>query len=109
MVLHHCGHREVLENRDSPQAAVAGGDLEPWHLLVHTECIRSSDFDKTIERIPASRFARKLSAVLDPVRATDAEYVVERGKQPVAFGSSCPGRVTVLKALSDELRDPRAP
>jgi antitoxin (DNA-binding transcriptional repressor) of toxin-antitoxin stability system len=55
----------------------------------------------TIKRITATRFARNLSAVLDQVRETGTEYVIERGKQPVARVSPCPGRMTALEALSD--------
>lgn len=55
----------------------------------------------TVKRITATELARNLSAVLDQVRETGAEYVVERGRQPVAHISSSPGRMTAEQALAD--------
>ncbi len=55
----------------------------------------------TIKRITATELARNLSSVLDRVRETGEEYVVERSKQPVAHLSARPGHMTAAEALAD--------
>lgn len=54
----------------------------------------------SIKRITATELARNLSAVLDQVRETGQEFVVERRRQPVAQLSSSPGRMTAAEALA---------
>ncbi len=55
----------------------------------------------SIKRITATELARNLSAVLDQVRETGEEYVVERGRQPVARVSPSPGIMSAEQALAD--------
>lgn len=57
-----------------------------------------------MKRITATALARNLRAVLDQVRETGEEYVVERGKQPVARVSPSPGQMTAEEALADLYR-----
>ncbi|MDT8439555.1 MAG: type II toxin-antitoxin system Phd/YefM family antitoxin [Wenzhouxiangellaceae bacterium] len=54
-----------------------------------------------MKQITATELARNLSAVLDQVRESGEDYVVERARQPVARLSPTPGRMTAEQALAD--------
>jgi len=64
----------------------------------------------SIKRITATELARNLSAVLDQVRETGEEFVVERGRQSVAHVTPSPGIMSAEQALADlhESCDPAA-
>jgi prevent-host-death family protein len=57
-----------------------------------------------MKRITATELARNLSNVLDQVRETGEEYLVERGRQPVARVLPTPRRMTAEQALADLYR-----
>jgi len=57
-----------------------------------------------MKTITATELARNLSAILDQVRETGEEYVVERGRKPVARVSPTPGAMTAADALADLYR-----
>lgn len=63
-----------------------------------------------MKTITATELARNLRSILDQVRETGEEYVVERGRQPVARVSPTPGLKTAAEALADLYRtlDPAA-
>lgn len=54
-----------------------------------------------MKTITTTELARNLRAILDQVRETGEEYVVERGRQPVARVSPTPGAMTAVDALAD--------
>lgn len=54
--------------------------------------------------ITATELPRNLRTVLDQVRETGEEYIVERGRQPVARVTPTPGKITVADALADLYR-----
>lgn len=57
-----------------------------------------------MRRITATELSRNLSTVLDQVRETGEEYLVVRGRQPVARVLPTPGRLTAEQALADLYR-----
>lgn len=57
-----------------------------------------------MKRITATELARNLISVLDQVRETGEEYLVESGRQPVARVLPTPGRMTAEQALADLYR-----
>jgi len=57
-----------------------------------------------MKRITATELARNLRAVLDQVRESGEDYIVERGRQPVARVSPSPGHMTAEQALADLYR-----
>ncbi|MFU8878305.1 MAG: type II toxin-antitoxin system Phd/YefM family antitoxin [Wenzhouxiangellaceae bacterium] len=57
-----------------------------------------------MKRITVTELARNLRAVLDQVRETGEDYIVERGRQPVARVSPSPGHMTAEQALADLYR-----
>lgn len=57
-----------------------------------------------MKRITATELARNLRAVLDQVGESGEEYVVERGRQPVARVGPSPGRMTAEQAFADLYR-----
>jgi len=57
-----------------------------------------------VKTITTTELARNLRAILDQVRETGEEYVVKRGRQPVARVSPTPGAMTAADALADLYR-----
>lgn len=57
-----------------------------------------------MKTITATELARNLRAILDQVRETGEEYIVERGRQPVARVTPTPGTMTAADALADLYR-----
>ena len=57
-----------------------------------------------MKKITATDLARNLRAVLDRVNETGEEYVVERGRRPVARVSQSPGLLTAEEAMADLYR-----
>lgn len=57
-----------------------------------------------MRRITATELARNLGTVLDQVRETGEEYLVERGRQPVARVLPTPSRLTAEQGLADLYR-----
>jgi len=57
-----------------------------------------------MKKITATDLARNLRAVLDQVNETGEEYVVERGRRPVARVSPSPGLLSADEAMADLYR-----
>jgi antitoxin (DNA-binding transcriptional repressor) of toxin-antitoxin stability system len=57
-----------------------------------------------MERITATELARNLRALLDRVSEGREEYLVERGRRPVARILPSPGELTAEQAMADLYR-----
>jgi len=57
-----------------------------------------------MERITATELARNLRALLDRVSEGHEEYLVERGRRPVARILPTPGEMTAEQAMADLYR-----